>query len=531
MAQLTPKRAHALAKAALQRKLAWHSVHSEVFDLAFPNRADGGVPGQRMATKIWDGTAPASVQRGASRMMEFTPAGGAFLVLEPGPFVEMILPAEEHGKLREKLASAAALCNSSILVGGFFSATHEMWQDWFVGIGGMIVNEASHTDPSAIARFQSVPMSQFMVEEGPGGQITRRYRWWLLAGERIMQDWPDATLPDTLARAIKEKPDDKVKLVEIEYLDPDGGEEPWRYEIFEDKQGGSRLVERTGATSIWLTPRHTKRAGEEIGRGPLVTSLPDIRTANKVVELVFRAVALNLLGIYMAQEDAVNPNVVELVPGGIIPVRRTGGPNGPALVRLDTGNFRPDFAAIVLDDVRLNIKRALMDNALPSDAGPVRSATEIAARMRELALDMPAAYGRLMDEFIVPLTQRLLDILHRRGLLPDKLRVDQFLVKVSVSSPVAREQNLGELERLVQWLEILQAVGGRELVLLGSMIEDVPEKMAQLLGVDPKLVRPATGKGGRIEMQKNMAKVAGAQQAGAQGPVQVQEAVPVALAA
>src|SRR3546814_6808214 len=49
-------------------------------------------------------------------------------------------------------------------------------------------------------------------------------------------------------------------------------------------------------------------------------ALPDIKTANKVVELILKNASIAVTGIWQADDDGVlNPATVRLVPGAIIP--------------------------------------------------------------------------------------------------------------------------------------------------------------------------------------------------------------------
>ena len=51
-----------------------------------------------------------------------------------------------------------------------------------------------------------------------------------------------------------------------------------------------------------------------------MTALPDIKTANKVVELILKNASIAVTGIWLADDDGVlNPANVKLVPGSIIP--------------------------------------------------------------------------------------------------------------------------------------------------------------------------------------------------------------------
>jgi hypothetical protein len=90
-------------------------------------------------------------------------------------------------------------------------------------------------------------------------------------------------------------------------------------------------------------------------------------------------------GVYTAADDGVlNPQNIQIKPGSIISVARNGGPQGPSLTPLARAS---DFnvSQIVINDLRMNIKKIMMDDTLPPDNMSARSATEIAERTRELA--------------------------------------------------------------------------------------------------------------------------------------------------
>ena len=72
--------------------------------------------------------------------------------------------------------------------------------------------------------------------------------------------------------------------------------------------------------SPFISFRWLKGAGEIYGRSPVMTALPDIKTVNKVVELVLKNASISVTGIWQADDDGVlNPANIQLVPGSIIP--------------------------------------------------------------------------------------------------------------------------------------------------------------------------------------------------------------------
>ena len=58
-----------------------------------------------------------------------------------------------------------------------------------------------------------------------------------------------------------------------------------------------------------------------MGRGPVLNVLADIKTANKVVELILRNAAFAIKGVWQGEDDGVlNPSNIEIVPGAVIPI-------------------------------------------------------------------------------------------------------------------------------------------------------------------------------------------------------------------
>jgi len=95
------------------------------------------------------------------------------------------------------------------------------------------------------------------------------------------------------------------------------------------------------------------------------------------------------------------------------------------------------------------------------------------------------------------------------------LKINGRAVKVVPTSPLAREQNINDLESAVQWLQIVQSLGPE--VLLGTVkVEDFAQWSAEKLGIDQKLARD---EGERQNLQNEIASLlAAAQEAQAAQP-------------
>jgi hypothetical protein len=239
-------------------------------------------------------------------------------------------------------------------------------------------------------------------------------------------------------------------------------------------------------SSPFVVARFSKTAGEVYGRGPLVDAIPDIKTLNKTVELVLKNASLAISGVFLAADDGVlNPQTVKIQPGAIIPVARNGGPQGASLAPLPrAGDF--NTSQIVMQDLRVNIKKILMDDTLPPDTMSARSATEIAQRQRELATNLGSAFGRLMTEIMIPLVSRILFVLDRQGLIQMPLKVNGVQVKVTPISPLAEAPKMEEVNQLLNFMQIAGSMGP-----MGQSIINIPESIAfiaEKMGIDQRVL-------------------------------------------
>jgi len=134
---------------------------------------------------------------------------------------------------------------------------------------------------------------------------------------------------------------------------------------------------------------------------------------------------------------------------------------------------------IVINDLRMNIKKIMLDDTLPPDNMSARSATEIAERMKELAQNLGSAFGRLITETMVPLIGRILYVMDERGMIEMPLRVNGLEVKVTPVSPIAQAQNMGDIEKITQWVQLSSALGpeGQMAPRMGAISDYVADKL------------------------------------------------------
>lgn len=496
MAQWTVEHAWKAINRAKTDKTSSDTLYREAMELVFPDRENfnKSAEGQQKAAYNWDSTPQVSVIRAANRLSaDFTPQFQDWFEVGLGPAAEQMPDQafkEAVGKSKEEakaeLEGITNICQAVFNGPGWPTASNETYIDWHFGQGGMkIMPNEDHMGEPVI--FQSMPLSHFYAYEGPNGRLDRWFFWHEVRADVIMAEWPDAKLPKHIEEEAAKPAPANIKLASCVYRDYDEKDKPFRYEVFWRKGAEkARIVERQSRTGAFVTPRYAKLPGENRGRGPVTFALPDIRTANKIVELTLRSVAIAVAGVYTAVDTGV-VGPISIKPYSIIQVRKNGGPDGPSLQRLDNPQ-RIDFGQIVLESLHENIKKIIGDSSLPPEAGAIRTATEFIQRARELVADQAGGLGRLYAELIIPAVQRVVDILESKQILPtDGLKIDQFLIEVRMTSPLARGEAMGEVENIVRFMEMLKALGGDELMAFEVNLETTTPYLADLMNVPQKL--------------------------------------------
>lgn len=490
----------------------YDAVLDQIYELILPYRHFERSKGHSKMDKVFDSTAVRSAFRFAGRLqLDIIPPFQEWFQLSPGPAAEAQLSEKDLKELREKLQRTQKQVFAALDISSFHTTGNEMCQDLVAGQGAMLISEGDDDDPLL---FEAVPSDQIAITDGPGGRVNGVHYKKKMTYREVVDTWPDATYPKVIRDALAKTNDterDAALQGEIEVLQASLWQKPDRRWVLSviapDDKGHVLIHENKTRSAPWITPRFFKVPGESRGRGPAWLALPDVRVANKTVELTLRAAALAILGLWTRTPDFSGMsalNMGQIKPGSTIPVNRNaGGIAGPSLAALDIPrNF--DVSNLLLADYRDRIRETLFDRAIPRSDGTPRSASEIIESIRLYSEDLASAYGRLVKEIVLPTVQRVLEILHNKGLLSDKYEIDQLFIQVRVKSALASAQNLMQVRVLTQWLEIMGALMPSEIVLMSAKLEDIGWEIGRLLGVPENLMRDAKEKG---ELQKLVAQI------------------------
>jgi hypothetical protein len=351
-----------------------------------------------------------------------------------------------------------------------------------VGTASLMFEEAPLGEASAF-RFTAVPLSQVVLEEGPSGRLETTFRKSELTLAQLIKRFGDHVLLDPSRRRSDADADEKVAVIEA-IVPGDGG-----FSYLATTDGSSRLVRSAGvlahgwfSSSPFINFRWLKAPGEVYGRSPVMKALPDIKTANKVVELVLKNASIAVTGIWQADDDGViNPATIKLIPGTIIP--KAVGSAGLTPLQAP-GRF--DVSELVLDQLRARIRKSLFVDQLGQVNGPRMTATEVLERSAEMARVLGAAYGRLQSELLAPLITRARNILVRRGEIADH-RIDGRRVVLEYRSPQARYQSQLDVQNTMLWLDAVRGLGPEALTVVD--LAAAARWLGRALGVPGELMR------------------------------------------
>lgn len=483
-------------KTAKSRKTNWAEMYEEALEYAAPYREtfDEATPGEIKDGKglVFDSTAQDALQKFASNIQSsMTPAMRTWSNFRTGSSVD---PEDEE--LKKALKQITEVVFSQIQNSNFDVQIAESYLDLAVGTGALLVQRGPNIQNPLV--FNNVPLSQLFLEEGPMGRIDTAFRPHKVEMRNIKKTWPDAKFNTEMDEVLSDRPDKKVDLIEATFQDKikvlnketntleevDG----FRYMVL-SKKHRHIIVEREEKSNPWIIFRWSTIPGEIYGRGPLLFSLPDIKSLNKTKELTFQAASIGIFGMYTVQDDGViNIENIKLGPGSMIPVESNGSARGKTIEPL-ASTSRVDLSQIIIADLKQAIKdMMLVDPIGPIDL-PVKTATEVSLRQQDLAKRIGSSFGRLQFELITPLLNRILDILDDWGLVDlGTFRIDGSVIAIQHVSPLALAQTEEEFTNMVRFAETLVGLFGPQVAMSLINPDEFSKISARKLNVDEKLV-------------------------------------------
>lgn len=355
-------------------------------------------------------------------------AASIYTLLTPPESMWLQLVGESELSQNADFATAALRANLND--SNFYTTIHQCYMDLVVLGTACLFMAENPIGASSAFNFTAIPMNDIAILPNAIFHTTS------MPAREVMEKYPTWIPPANMVDTIKRDPDTPLRLVQSLV---DGKFTAW-LDVGGDIENNI-VATGTFETNPYIIFRWSLSSGELYGRGPVLRALPDIKTANKVVELVLKNATIAVSGIWQADDDGViNLQNINLTPGAIIP--KAVGSSG--LTPLSSGaNF--DVSQLILKDLRERIRHTLLADRLGLLSDKEMTATEILARNADMMRILGATYGRLLHEFIRPLCDRGLQILSRRGvIMPIKLNGDAELKYIApIAQMTATETLIG----------------------------------------------------------------------------------------
>ena len=188
-----------------------------------------------------------------------------------------------------------------------------------------------------------------------------------------------------------------------------------------------------------------------MGRSPAMVALPDVKMLNLMSKTIIQA----------AQKQ-IDPPLLVPDDGFILPVRtQPGGLNfyrsgtRDSITPLQAGANIP-IGLSMEDQRRMAIRSAFYVDQLLSGQTPNMTATEVVQRQEERMRVIGPVLGRLMNEMLRPLIDRVFSLMLRSDMLAQPPEILQGRdVDIEYVSPLARAQKSSSLNSTMKALEIL----------------------------------------------------------------------------
>lgn len=414
------------------------AVWQELSDFILPRRADivsKRTPASRVSTRLYDSTAPH-----ANELLASTFSGT--LTPDSDRWFSLRMRNEELNEdveVSEWLHTCATRMFSALNQSNFSAETHENYLDMgCFGITGLVCLEKSIRTPFFNGlNFKAHQVGEFVIaedEQGRVNQFGRNLNYTVTQaaaafGTKYVDD-------DTIKSKLQNNPHDKTNIKHL--VMP---KQPEQTDIFSSQFDYSSYYidyDRKKVISIGgfhefpgMFPRWTKVANDIYGYSQGYIALPDIRSLNKSRELNLRALAKHIDPPLLVRDDGV---IGQVNTGASMPTIVRGDPN-TAIIPLQSGG-KYDIAQIEEEKLVQSILKIFYADLVAFLDKKYMTAMEVEKQLEMMYRRLGPVIGRLVNEYLSPIINRVFMIMLRRGAFPP---IPESLI-------LAHEQGEGDID-------------------------------------------------------------------------------------
>ncbi|MDA7891218.1 portal protein [Akkermansiaceae bacterium] len=434
------------------RRGNWDTHYQELADYMLPRKADivrKRSRGEKRMELIFDGTALQSVDLLAASLHGMLTSGAT-------PWFHLDIKDADLGRdddVREWLQDTSTRMMRAFSHSNFETEVHEMYVDLVVfGTGCMFVEN----DKEAL-RFSTRHISEFYVQENQFGIVDTVFRVYRSPARQIVQRFGVDNVTDYILKVFQDKPDEEIEILHavVPRINRDPSKQDNKnmpYASFYIDMQTSKLLSESGFQEFpYIVPRFLKATGETMGRSPAMVALPDVKMLNLMSKTIIQAA-----------QKLIDPPLLVPDDGFLLPIRtQPGGLNffrsgtRDMITPLNTGANIP-IGLSMEEQRRGAIRSAFFVDQLLSGQTPNMTATEVVQRQEERMRVIGPVLGRLMNEMLRPLIDRVFALMLRSNLLAQPPEILQGRdVDIEYVSPLARAQKSTSLNSTMKALEIL----------------------------------------------------------------------------
>lgn len=500
-------------RALEERRKPWDDHLREVADYVLPDkgrfsgRDETGQEGAKRMGRIIDSTATRACQIMAAGLM-----GG--LTSPARPWFRLGLQDKElreWGPVRDWLDTAERALYAAFARSNFYQSVHGLYVE-LGGFGSACM--FCEADEERAVRFRTLTFGEYAWSCDHQGRVDTVAVRRRLTARQLAARFGEERLSEPTRRMLHTRrehdPVEVVHLIEPR-ADAARGEEPgitalrkpFASLIFEeppqgggaDHEAGGGLLHEGGYDAFpCLCPRWDVSGGEEYGRGPGQTVLPDVKMLQEMAKGRLQAVHLGLRPPMRVPSKFAKR--LNLVPGGqnyVNPQQAEG------LAPLYESRISIAEVTAVIEDVRRQIKEGFFNDLFLMISGMERSgvtATEIMEKQAEKLLMLGPIVERLQSELLDPLVTRCFGLLELSGLLPPAppelmgYAASGGRLRTEYVSMLSQAQKLSGSQSILQLIEVAGRMASANKEVLDKIdFEQALDELSLVTGVPAGVVR------------------------------------------
>ena len=434
------------------RRDNWNTHYQELADYMLPRKADivkKRSRGEKRMELIYDGTALQSVDLMAAFLHGMLTSGSA-------PWFHLDIKdtdVNRDDEVREWLQDTSMRMMRALNQSNFETEVHEAYVDLVVFGTACMFCEMSQEG----LRFSTRHISEFYVQEDQYGMVDTVFRKYNSTASQAVERFGIDNVGTFIQKAFEKNPDDDVEILHVvmpridrDITKRDSGNMPYMSAYICMKS--SMFIGIGGFEEMpYVVPRFLKATGEVMGRSPAMTALPDVKMLNLMSKTIIQA----------AQKQ-IDPPLLVPDDGFLLPVRtQPGGLNffrsgtRDTITPLNTGANIP-IGLNMEEQRRAAIRSAFYVDQILFSGAPGMTATEVVQRQEERMRVIGPVLGRLMNEMLRPLIDRIFALMLRNDMLATPPEVLQGRdIDIEYVSPLAQAQKSAGLNNTMRALEIL----------------------------------------------------------------------------